>query len=62
MQIYSNTASILAAATAYPDPELRHLLTERIQSLAEDLPCLLHVLVLEPGDTATAAILNSNPL
>ena len=52
MQIYQDTASILAAAAAYPDAQLRHLLTQRIESLGEDLPCLLQVLILETGDTA----------
>jgi hypothetical protein len=51
MQIYQDTASILAAAINHPDPELRHLLTLRIESLGEDLPCLLQVLILQAGDT-----------
>ncbi len=52
MQIYQDTASILAAAAAYPDAQLRHLLALRIESLGEDLPCLQQVLILETGDTA----------
>jgi len=51
MQSYRDTVTILAAAATHPDCELRQLLCERIESLAEDLPCLLYVLVLESGDT-----------
>ena len=54
MEIYRDTQAILNAATSHPDPELRRLITNRIESLAEfddvDLADLLHVLVLEPGD------------
>ena len=60
MQIYKDTAAILAAASTHPDTQLRHLLTLRIESLVEytkpqaesiDLADLLHVLVLQAGDT-----------
>jgi len=51
MQSYRDTVAILAAAATHPDLELRQLLCERIESLADDLPCLLYVLVLEHGDT-----------
>lgn len=51
MQIYRDTESILAAAAAYPDAQLRYLLALRIVSLGEDLPCLLQVLILQEGDT-----------
>ncbi len=69
MQIYQDTASILAAASTHPDTQLRHLLTLRIESLVEftnplveytkpaeasdaiDLADLMHVLVLQQGDT-----------
>ena len=55
MQIYQDTASILAAASTHPDTQLRHLLTLRIESLVEfndiDLADLLQVLVLESGDS-----------
>lgn len=54
MQIYHDTASILVAASTHPDIQLRHLLTQRIESLGEHLPCLLQVLVLQAGDTAAA--------
>jgi len=47
MQNYRDTVAILTAAATHPDRELRQLLCERIESLAEDLPCLLYVLVLE---------------
>jgi len=69
MQIYKDTASILAAASTHPDTQLRHLLSLRIESLVEftkpqveytnpeevsdaiDLADLMHVLVLQAGDT-----------
>jgi hypothetical protein len=54
MEIYRDTQAILTAATSHPDPELRRLILNRIESLAEfddvDLADLMHVLVLEPGD------------
>ena len=55
MNIYRTTEAIRTAAQTHPDPELRHLITERIHSLFDDLPddlaYLLQVVVLESGDT-----------
>ena len=56
MQDFRTTASLIDAVTSHPDPELRHLLAERIESLATfdglELAEFMHVLVLEPGDCA----------
>jgi hypothetical protein len=57
MEIFKTSASIQAAATHYPDAEVRHLLSARIESLFDlldefPLSDLMHVIVLEPGDTA----------
>jgi hypothetical protein len=66
MQILTDTAAIVATATLHPDPELRRLLGLRIQSLAEfddvDLAELMHVVVLEPGDSAAELHLRTNGL
>jgi hypothetical protein len=35
MEIFKTSASIQAAATHHPDSELRHLLSARIESLAD---------------------------
>lgn len=57
MHIYRTTEAILTAAHTHPDPELRHLLALRIQSLEafddlpDDLAYLLQVVVLESGDS-----------
>ena len=51
------TAAIETAAKTYPDPELRVLLTSRIAGLQGydcDLADLVHVLIVQPGDTLEA--------
>ena len=58
MHIYRTTEAIRTAADTHPDPELRQLLNERIQSLEafddlpDDLAYLLQVLVLRAGEGA----------
>ena len=58
MHIYRTTEAIRTAADTHPDPELRQLLNERIQSLEEfddlpdDLAYLLQVVVLQAGEGA----------
>jgi hypothetical protein len=57
MHIYRTTEAIRMAADTHPDPELRHLLTLRIQSLEafddlpDDLAYLLQVVVLQAGES-----------
>lgn len=49
-------ASIHHAALQYPDPNLRNLLSRRIEELTDytdDLAELLHIYILEPSDTLT---------
>ena len=56
MHIYRTTEAIRTAADTHPDPELRQLLNERIQSLEafddllDDLAYLLQVVVLQAGE------------
>jgi hypothetical protein len=49
------TAAMERAAINYPDPELRQLLTQRMQTLRShfdgDLEEIVHFLIIEPGDT-----------
>lgn len=57
MEIFKTSASIQAAATRHPDAELRHLLSARLESLNDlldefPLSDLMHVIVLETGDTS----------
>lgn len=53
MQVLRDTPSLTTAASSHPDPELRHLIAERIEEFSEyqsdlaDLVVLIHV---EPGD------------
>ena len=58
MHIYRTTEAIRMAADTHPDPELRHLMTERIFSLEgfddlpDDLAYLLQVVELQAGEGA----------
>ena len=57
MEIFKTSESIQSAATHHPDAELRHLLSARIESLSDllgefPLSGLMHVIVMETGDTA----------
>lgn len=57
MEIFKTSESIQSAATHHPDAELRHLLSARIESLSDlldefPLSDLMHVMVMETGDTA----------
>ena len=57
MGILKTSESIQSAATHHPDAELRHLLAARIESLSDlldefPLSELMHVIVMETGDTA----------
>ena len=57
MEIFKTSESIQSAATQHPDAELRLLLPARIESLSDlldefPLSDLMHVIVMETGDTA----------
>ena len=57
MEIFKTSESIQTAAAHHPDAELRHLLSARIESLSDlldefPLSELMHVIVMETGDTA----------
>ena len=57
MEIFKTSESIPSAATPHPDAELRLLLPARIESLSDlldefPLSDLMHVIVMETGDTA----------
>ena len=57
MEIFKTSESIQSAATHHPDAELRLLLPARIESLSDlldefPLSDLMHVIVMETGDTA----------
>ncbi len=57
MEIFKTSESIQTAAAHHPDAELRHLLSARIESLSDlldefPLSDLMHVIVMETGDTA----------
>ena len=57
MEIFKTAESIQSAATHHPDADLRLLLPARIESLSDlldefPLSDLMHVIVMETGDTA----------
>lgn len=56
MQPLRTHASIYLTAQHHPDPDLRKLISRRIEELTdytEDLAELIHIFILEPSDTLT---------
>ena len=57
MHVYRDSPSIRQAAETSTDPELRRLISVRIEELSEyedcDLGELINIIVIEPGDTLT---------